>query len=89
MDGLDKTTDQKASTDQADAQLNGAEAILKILEEEGVEVIFGYPGGAVLPIYDACSKAMPFAIFWCGMNKRLFTRRKAMLVPRVKRALCW
>ena len=57
MDGLDKTTDQKASTDQADAQLNGAEAILKILEEEGVEVIFGYPGGAVLPIYDALFKS--------------------------------
>ncbi|MDF7673309.1 biosynthetic-type acetolactate synthase large subunit [Acetobacteraceae bacterium ESL0709] len=31
----------------------GAEVLLRILEEEGVEVIFGYPGGAVLPIYDA------------------------------------
>ncbi|MBM3507542.1 MAG: acetolactate synthase 3 large subunit [Alphaproteobacteria bacterium] len=34
-------------------QLTGAEILLKTLEEEGVEVIFGYPGGAVLPIYDA------------------------------------
>lgn len=33
--------------------LKGAEVLLHILEEEGVEVIFGYPGGAVLPIYDA------------------------------------
>lgn len=31
----------------------GAEVILRVLEEEGVDVIFGYPGGAVLPIYDA------------------------------------
>ncbi|WP_425408987.1 acetolactate synthase 3 large subunit [Hyphococcus sp.] len=31
----------------------GAELLLDALEEQGVEVIFGYPGGAVLPIYDA------------------------------------
>ena len=33
--------------------LTGAEIILKSLVDQGVEVIFGYPGGAVLPIYDA------------------------------------
>ncbi len=32
---------------------NGAQALLDALAEAGVEVIFGYPGGAVLPIYDA------------------------------------
>ena len=32
---------------------SGAELVLDALEEQGVEVIFGYPGGAVLPIYDA------------------------------------
>ncbi len=31
----------------------GAKTLLHCLQEEGVEVIFGYPGGAVLPIYDA------------------------------------
>ena len=31
----------------------GAEILLQALKEQGVEVIFGYPGGAVLPIYDA------------------------------------
>ena len=31
----------------------GAEAVLKALVDQGVEVIFGYPGGAVLPLYDA------------------------------------
>ncbi|WP_436637688.1 acetolactate synthase 3 large subunit [Microbaculum sp. FT89] len=33
--------------------LNGAEIVLKALKDQGVEFIFGYPGGAVLPIYDA------------------------------------
>ncbi|MDA8344776.1 MAG: biosynthetic-type acetolactate synthase large subunit [Thermaerobacter sp.] len=32
---------------------SGARTLLQCLQEEGVEVIFGYPGGAVLPIYDA------------------------------------
>lgn len=35
------------------SNLTGAEIILKALADQGVEVIFGYPGGAVLPIYDA------------------------------------
>ncbi|MDC3072092.1 biosynthetic-type acetolactate synthase large subunit [bacterium] len=33
--------------------MTGAEAIIKALVDNGVEVIFGYPGGAVLPLYDA------------------------------------
>lgn len=32
---------------------NAAAQLLRCLEEEGVEVVFGYPGGAVLPVYDA------------------------------------
>ena len=32
---------------------SGAEALLRALVAQGVDVIFGYPGGAVLPIYDA------------------------------------
>ena len=34
-------------------QLSGAELLLKGLMEQEVEIIFGYPGGAVLPLYDA------------------------------------
>jgi acetolactate synthase I/II/III large subunit len=33
-------------------KVNGAHAVLKALEQEGVEVIFGIPGGASMPIYD-------------------------------------
>ena len=32
--------------------ITGAGIVIKALEDQGVEVIFGYPGGAVLPIYD-------------------------------------
>ncbi|HBG22201.1 MAG TPA: biosynthetic-type acetolactate synthase large subunit [Peptococcaceae bacterium] len=32
--------------------MTGAEIIVKSLEQEGVEVVFGYPGGAVIPLYD-------------------------------------
>jgi acetolactate synthase-1/2/3 large subunit len=37
----------------SDAAMSGAEVLLQALKDQGVEVIFGYPGGAVLPIYDA------------------------------------
>jgi acetolactate synthase I/II/III large subunit len=35
------------------AVMTGAEVVLRALKDQGVDVIFGYPGGAVLPIYDA------------------------------------
>ena len=35
------------------AMLSGAEMVVQSLIEEGVEQIFGYPGGSVLDIYDA------------------------------------
>jgi len=47
---MDATTPKTATPAET---LNGAEVILRILAELGVEVVFGYPGGAVLPIYDA------------------------------------
>jgi acetolactate synthase I/II/III large subunit len=34
-------------------KINGAQILIKSLEEQEVEVVFGYPGGAVLEIYDA------------------------------------
>src|SRR5881409_4476330 len=36
--------------------MNGADAILRSLEAEGVEVMFGLPGGAILPLYDAIAR---------------------------------
>jgi acetolactate synthase-1/2/3 large subunit len=36
--------------------MTGADAILRCLEAEGVEVMFGIPGGAILPLYDAIAR---------------------------------
>jgi acetolactate synthase I/II/III large subunit len=36
--------------------MTGAEMVIKALADQGVEVVFGYPGGAVLPMYDAIFK---------------------------------
>ncbi|MBO5403616.1 MAG: biosynthetic-type acetolactate synthase large subunit [Phascolarctobacterium sp.] len=34
-------------------KMTGAQAIVKVLQEQGVETVFGYPGGAVIPVYHA------------------------------------
>ena len=34
-------------------EISGAEALVRELESLGTETIFGYPGGAIMPIYDA------------------------------------
>ena len=34
-------------------KITGAEAVVKSLIAEGVDVMFGYPGGAIMPVYDA------------------------------------
>lgn len=41
-------------------QISGAEIVVRCLQEEGVEFVFGYPGGAVLEIYDAIFKQDSF-----------------------------
>ena len=38
-------------------QLNGAQIVIRALREQGVDTIFGYPGGAVLEIYDALKES--------------------------------
>src|SRR3984885_4173183 len=47
------TTAPEASRDTAAPELMGAEILVRCLQEEGVEHLFGYPGGAVLYLYDA------------------------------------
>ena len=37
----------------APREMTGAEMVIQALADQGVECLFGYPGGAVLPIYDA------------------------------------
>jgi acetolactate synthase-1/2/3 large subunit len=47
------STASASTLPQDTVPVSGAEIVLKALAEQGVDVIFGYPGGAVLPIYDA------------------------------------
>lgn len=42
----------KSTTDSTEL-FNGSHALIRSLIEEGVETIFGYPGGAIMPVYDA------------------------------------
>ena len=43
----------QAAHPQAGASMSGAEMVVQVLADEGVDTIFGYSGGAILPIYDA------------------------------------
>ena len=42
-------------------QLTGAEIIVECLKEQGVDTVFGYPGGAILNVYDALCTDLPRA----------------------------
>ncbi len=46
-------TKSNAKTAAAQPELTGSEIVIKALKDHGVRHIFGYPGGAVLPIYDS------------------------------------
>ena len=37
-------------------RITGAEAVIRCLLEEGVDLIYGYPGGAIMPVYDELYK---------------------------------
>lgn len=45
-------TEQATAEVNGNEQITGAEALLNCLVEEGVDTIFGYPGGAIMPVYD-------------------------------------
>lgn len=44
------------STKQTTTTISGAEAVVRCLIEEGVELMYGYPGGAIMPVYDELYK---------------------------------
>lgn len=51
-----KTGKQRQDTATQEQMKTGADLFIEALQKENVEIIFGYPGGAVLPIYDALYK---------------------------------
>jgi len=54
MDALLTKSETKAESDkQPRKQISGSEVLLRSLIAEGTQTIFGYPGGAIMPVYDA------------------------------------
>ena len=53
MEAIDTITAEKATPAKKTVTLSGSQAVLEALIAEGVDTIFGYPGGAIMPIYDA------------------------------------
>ncbi|MTI33530.1 biosynthetic-type acetolactate synthase large subunit [Xanthovirga aplysinae] len=51
MENLTQTLENKTSVESV--KISGSEAVMRSLLAEGVNTIFGYPGGAIMPIYDA------------------------------------
>jgi acetolactate synthase I/II/III large subunit len=52
-------------------ELSGGHIVVQCLKDEGVEFLFGYPGGAVLHIYDAFFTKTMSSMFWSDMSRRL------------------
>ena len=61
------SVEANAAETQAAQEMSGAAMLVQALKEEGVDVLFGYPGGAVLPIYDA--------LYRCGI-RHILTRHE-------------
>ncbi|WP_164109336.1 MULTISPECIES: biosynthetic-type acetolactate synthase large subunit [Sphingobacterium] len=53
MSTLEKTETKENQNTAKASQLTGSQAVLEALIHEGVDTVFGYPGGAIMPIYDA------------------------------------
>ncbi len=53
MSTLEKTETKVATKQAAGTQISGSQAVMEALIHEGVDTVFGYPGGAIMPIYDA------------------------------------
>src|SRR6478735_5737029 len=53
MEALDLTKEKTAEAAKENISLSGSQAVLEAMIAENVDTIFGYPGGAIMPIYDA------------------------------------
>ena len=53
QEGKNVTNSSSPRGGREGALITGAEALMRSLEHEGVETLFGYPGGAIMPTFDA------------------------------------
>ena len=68
-------------------QQNGAQILISALEAQGVDTIFGYPGGAVLEIYDALKKGGVLIIEGIDKEIRVVGKACPLFVPLVEEGL--
>ena len=88
-DGTAMTAASPKSGAQTGAlELSGAEIVIRALKDQGVRHIFGYPGGAVLPIYDALFADDAIIHVLCRHEQGRCMRRKAMRARPAGRAWC-
>lgn len=70
-------------------QLSGAQIIVQSLKAEGVEYVFGYPGGAVIESTMPCSNSINSNTFLPAMSRRQYTRQMRMRASAVRWAWHW
>ena len=51
-----QTANKKQEVAQETIRITGSEAIIRCLMAEGVDILYGYPGGAIMPVYDELYK---------------------------------
>ena len=65
--------------------MTGAEIVVQALIDQGVDTIFGYPGGAVLPIYDAIFKQKKIKHIYNYIEIKVKTRKSRTLQRRARK----
>jgi len=70
-------------------ELTGAEIIVRFLRDQGVRHVFGYPGGAVLHIYDALYGQQDVEHILVRHEQAATHAATAMRAPPASPAWCW
>jgi hypothetical protein len=69
--------------------LSGGEMLVRFLRDEGVKYIYGYPGGALLHVYDALFKEPEVSTSWFVTNRLQPIWLTVMPVPPARPVWYW
>ncbi len=69
--------------------MTGAQIFHEMMRDHGVEVIFGYPGGAILPVFDAIHESEHFKFILTRHEQGAGTWPKATPAPPARWASSW
>jgi len=70
-------------------QYAGAEIVLKVLQDQDVDVVFGYPGGVTLPLMTFSTSRTGCATSCPATSRRRCMRRRAMRAAPARWASSW